>query len=251
MVLVGVAVSAQEPATLRAHGPLLVQAAGPDNGVASPNWSGYAIAGGPVPVSEVSGSWVVPAANCGPGVPAHTGASHWVGIDGYFSRTVEQTGTDSDCVKGQPVYYAWYEFYPKPGKTIRTMAVHAGDVMKASVRFDDGRFTIRISNLSTGQEFNTSASVPGARRNSAEWIAEDNSAHFTRFGTALFGQDETGVPETCFARLDIGPSLAIGTFPPKMIHAITLVNHRGVTRAVPSTLSGDGSSFTVQGPTGP
>ena len=38
-----------------------------------------------------------------------------LGIPGAIAilpGTVEQTGTDSDCNGGSPVYYAWYEFYP-------------------------------------------------------------------------------------------------------------------------------------------
>ena len=43
-----------------------------------------------------------------------------MGIDGFAATdpTVQQIGTDSDCLKGTkkmpggPSYYAWYEMYP-------------------------------------------------------------------------------------------------------------------------------------------
>ena len=43
-----------------------------------------------------------------------TASAFWVGLDGYSSTSVEQLGTDSDCVSGKPSYYAWYEMYPNP-----------------------------------------------------------------------------------------------------------------------------------------
>jgi hypothetical protein len=52
-------------------------------------------------VTAVHGSWLVPTATCD-GRPQNSGASFWVGIDGYTSATVEQTRTDSDCSKGTP-----------------------------------------------------------------------------------------------------------------------------------------------------
>ena len=39
-------------------------------------------------------------------------ASFWVGLDGFTSSSVEQTGTDSDCSGRTPDYYGWYEMFP-------------------------------------------------------------------------------------------------------------------------------------------
>ncbi len=78
----------------------------------STNWSGYAVLGSSFQWAK--GSWVVPTANCS-GVAERSirgvlGGPGWIQ---YHSTTVEQTGTDSDCVGTTPNYYAWYEFYPK------------------------------------------------------------------------------------------------------------------------------------------
>src|SRR5260370_36349871 len=77
----------------------------------STNWSGYAVETNLATpqsgvVSDVKGQWIVPSVTCN---STATYASLWVGIDGYSSNSVEQTGTDSDCSGGSGVYYAWYE----------------------------------------------------------------------------------------------------------------------------------------------
>src|SRR5690348_12236358 len=61
----------------------------------STNWSGYAVTGPNGSVSSVQGSWIVPSVTCAK--HSATYSSYWVGIDGFSSGTVEQTGTDSDC----------------------------------------------------------------------------------------------------------------------------------------------------------
>ena len=86
----------------------------------SENWSGYVAAtdpngGEPGVVSDVKATWTVPAVNCASTPSAAVGV--WVGIDGVFSPTVEQTGTASNCVGGQPSYYAWLEIYPSAART--------------------------------------------------------------------------------------------------------------------------------------
>jgi hypothetical protein len=71
----------------------------------STHWSGDAVDGAADSVTDVAGSWVVPAAT-GPAGGQKVKAlysSFWVGIDGDNSNTVEQTDTDSDWVNGQPV----------------------------------------------------------------------------------------------------------------------------------------------------
>jgi hypothetical protein len=241
------ATHAVQPGAMATHDPMRQQRQRPDGSVDSPNWSGYAVTAPAGSITGVTGSWVVPVATCSGTAPQASGASHWVGIDGYTSRTVEQTGTDADCVKGQPRYYAWYEFYPLPGITIRSLTVHAGDVMQASVTYADGLFTAAITDVTTGESFSTSAAVSAAHRNSAEWIAEDNATRFTDFGTASFGQDLTGVPVTCAASTSAGTGLQpIGAFPARQVHAITMVDSAGTTMAVTGPLFPDGTSFQVQ-----
>ncbi len=220
----------------------------PTGTVCSTNWSGYAVTGPTGSVSDVKGSWKVPSVSC---TSKTTYSSYWVGIDGYSSSTVEQTGTDSDCSSGSPVYYAWYEFYPAASVQISGFTVKPGDVVTAEVSYSTstGLFTTTITDGS--QTFSTSGSVSGAARSSAEWIIERPALCFgahckltslSNFGTVSLGTDYTSVAGTNYATIS-GTNAAIGSFGAN-VHRITMVNNAGTVLAEPSTLSTDGTSFT-------
>jgi hypothetical protein len=205
----------------------------------STNWSGYAVDGSAGSMTDVSGSWVVPAVTG----PSHTSrklkpeySSFWVGIDGDNSNTVEQTGTDSDWVNGAPVYYAWYEFYPAASKNIDTVTVHPGDVMTASVHWTGSSFTLTLTNTSTNETFSQTGSVSNAQRSSAEWIAEAPSGGgilpLADFGTVDF--------TSCTAN-----GQAIGSFAAASTEQIDMATKQGVGKATTSGLGSDGESFSV------
>jgi Peptidase A4 family len=230
--------------TARVHAPR--RAVGPAPGRArgdsiweSNNWAGYAVTGSGF--TQARGSWVVPAVDCA--VTRNASVSFWVGMDGWNDATVEQTGTDSDCDGDRPKYYAWYEFFPKAGVSITSVAVSPGDAMAAEVDYDGSEFTITMTNQSTGESYSTSAAVPGARRESAEWITEMNGSVLSDFGTARFGSDFTGAMNSNSAT-DAATSGPIGTFK-KGVQASIMVAGKDVDEAVPSFLSLDGTSFTV------
>jgi hypothetical protein len=208
----------------------------------SPNWGGYAVTG--TGFTQATGSWIVPAVDCS--ATPTSSVSFWVGIDGWTSRTVEQTGTDSDCKNGAPRYYAWYELFPKPGITIKTIKVAAGDKMSAEINYVAPEFVVTITDTTTGASFTTQAQVPKAKRESAEWIAEMNGRVFSRFGTVSFGGDYTGAAGTNAATNATvsGPISAFG----KNVWQSVLETRKGVQEAVPSALSSDGTSFTVTQP---
>lgn len=216
-----------------------------DSNFASLNWSGYAVTGPAGSVSDAKGSWIVPAVTCS-GTSSQY-ASFWVGIDGFSSGTVEQTGTDSDCRSGVPTYYAWFEFYPKPAFIINSLTISPGDVISADVNYAQGRFTVSIKDVTKGQSFSTSAKVSSAQRSSAEWIAEAPSSGgilpLANFGTVSLGQDYTAVSVTCYATVN-GVTGPIGSFSPS-VQSITMVTSSGAVKAQPSALTLDGTSFTV------
>ncbi|HTT87825.1 MAG TPA: G1 family glutamic endopeptidase, partial [Acidimicrobiales bacterium] len=160
LVLVGTSVvvsnggSGRASATPRPfHGPVQIEKSSHGK-VTSTNWSGYAVtyASGGNLFSTVSGSWAVPAVSC-PNKPQES--AFWVGIDGFqsTSTTVEQVGTDSDCVKGTkkhpggPSYYAWWELYPSPTITIPTSnyPVVPGDTINAEVSRSGSTYTLSIA----------------------------------------------------------------------------------------------------------
>ncbi len=210
------------------------------------NWGAYAVTASPGTVTDSKGSWKVPAVTCSTGEYSYS--SFWVGIDGYSSNTVEQTGTDSDCRSGTPRYYAWFEFYPQPAFIINTITVHPGDVISAEVKYIAGKFAVTITDVTTRQTFSTTKAVGSAARSSAECIAEAPSSGggilpLANFGTAYYGQVNTGVLSTCYATIN-GVTGSFGSFGSN-VQQITMVAYDGSVKAQPSALSTDGTSFSV------
>ncbi len=248
----------------RRHGPMRFHGMHPDNSVDSENWSGYAVTGSSF--TKVTGSWTVPAVNCSvtPGTRSTNAyAAFWVGIDGYSSSTVEQIGTDSDCAytKDGSVasYYAWYEFYPAASRDI-DLTISPGDQMSAEVSYSGSEFTATINDVTTGKSYTRTATVRGAARSSAEWIAESPCCTrgqqflpLSDFGTVSFGEDHTGVGSTNYAT-DSSASGAISVFGPTQctqslssncVAQINMVTSGGTVEDNNLGLSGDGTSFQV------
>ncbi len=233
--------------------------------VTSSNWSGYAVTATPGSVTYASGSWIVPAVTG----TSNSYAACWTGIDGYSSSTVEQTGTISYMNGNTPTYYAWYEFYPFEaivqinlikGQTADT--VSAGDTIFASVTYSTPSsvptFTLYIDDITAKWTYSEVALVstltksePTPALSSAEWIVEAPTSGrsilpLANFGTAYFGQDNTGVlsPANCYATIGtttapIGSLTAVsGT----AIYTITMSD--GNAKATPSTLTAE-ESFSV------
>lgn len=192
----------------------------------STNWSGYAAHSGTY--TSVSASWTEPTATCS----KTAYSSFWVGLDGYNSSTVEQTGTDSDCNGSTPKYYAWYEMYPAyPVNLSKT--VKPGDAMSASVTAGSNHaFTLVISDSTQKWTFKVTKSLSSAKQSSAEVIAEAPSSI-------------SGVlPLADFHTVNFSNSLvngqAIGNFNPV---EIVMATSGGTVKAQPSALSG-GTAFS-------
>ena len=113
----------------------------------STNWSGYAATTGTY--TSVSASWTQPAGTCSRGDQY---AAFWVGLDGYSSSSVEQTGSEVDCVGRTAEYYAWYEMYPGPSENYSN-TVRAGDHFSASVTYEgSNKFSLYIDDSTAGLE---------------------------------------------------------------------------------------------------
>lgn len=139
----------------------------------STNWSGYAATGGNGSFTSVSASWTEPTASC-PGGTQYS--SFWVGLDGYNSGSVEQTGTDADCSGTTPQYYGWYEMYPAyPVNFSNT--VRPGDSMSASVTFSGSNtYTLVLKDNTRGWTQTVVKNQSGLARSSAEVITEAPSS---------------------------------------------------------------------------
>jgi hypothetical protein len=134
----------------------------------STNWSGYADTSGTF--TSVTANWTQPAGTCSRGDQY---AAFWVGIDGYSSDTVEQTGSEVDCVGRTAQYYAWYEMYPGPSENYPN-TVEPGDQFTATVTFLGGEeFSLYIADTTQGWSQTTDASLGQTPDlSSAEVIAE-------------------------------------------------------------------------------
>jgi hypothetical protein len=208
----------------------------------SGNWAGYAVANrlnapSSGVVSEVKATWTVPSVSASDS--ARTYSSIWVGIDGYSDTTVEQTGTEQDVTPDGPVYYAWFEMYPKFGYRIGNFPVEPGDVISAEVRYvGNNRFRLSISNLTKNVTFATTQRNK-AKRQSAEWIVEAPYSH----GTLPLADFDTMTLTDCSATLS-GQTGSI-TDPSWQFDAITMADPSGAVKAEPFGLSADGASFSV------
>jgi hypothetical protein len=152
----------------------------------STNWSGYAVTGANGSFTSVSASWTEPTANCA-GVRKAQYSSFWVGLDGYNSSSVEQTGTDADCSGKTPVYYGWYEMYPAyPVNYSNT--VKPGDAMSASVTFSGSdTFTLVLKDSTQNWTQTQTINQTGLARSSAEVITEAPSSNRGVLPLADFG----------------------------------------------------------------
>jgi hypothetical protein len=158
--------------------------------VTSSNWSGYAATSSTTQFTGVSSSWVQPAGKCTSG---NQYAAFWVGLDGYSSSTVEQTGSEVDCSGRTPHYYGWYEMYPGASSDYSN-PVSPGDHFTASVTYTgSNQFVLVLSDTTKGWTQTQTQMLAGAARSSAEVIAEapcctarGGILPLTNFGTVNF-----------------------------------------------------------------
>jgi hypothetical protein len=197
----------------------------------SSHWSGYAAAGRSGTFTSVTATWTQPAVSCS-GVNSY--AAFWAGLDGYASRTVEQIGTEGDCVDGTPTYYAWFEMYPRLGYSIDALDVTPGHSYTASVtspRF--ATYALRLTDNTTGSSYTTTQRFFGQNA-SAEVIVEAPSTFRSVLPLADFGSVTfTGAQAN---------GTALGNVP--NLDPITMVTRSG-SSATPSPLDATRQSFSV------
>jgi hypothetical protein len=244
LALAGGALAASAPAAASSHpaGPTIhlirpamhgtapmVAGRRPTHAVASQNWSGYAAHG--KTYKKISANWVEPTGHC---TSSRTFSSFWVGLDGFGSRTVEQTGSEVDCSGGHAQYFGWYEMFPAfPGNF--SNPVRPGDHFTGSVTFTGGgHYTLVLKDTTQGWSHTIKKTLASAKNSSAEVIAEAPSSSsgilpLTNFGTVHFSN----------ALVDgAAMSSAHGV-------KITMVNGSGRAKDSVSALSG-GENFSVK-----
>jgi Peptidase A4 family len=198
---------------------------------ASANWAGYAVAGSGT-YTTVSASWIQPAVDCTQTPSAYS--SFWVGLDGDTSNTVEQTGTEANCISGSARYAGWYEMFPKrPVISANPMA--AGDSITASVTAGaKGRFQLALTDNTQGWSVITMQRKKAAKHASAEVIAEAPSTRKRVLPLADFASVSFGGVSVNGAQLsEATPG----------IEPITMTAE-GTVKATPGPLSGGGFAVT-------
>ncbi|HUA06320.1 MAG TPA: G1 family glutamic endopeptidase [Solirubrobacteraceae bacterium] len=235
----------------------------------SQNWAGY-VAGssdGSTQFSNVSGSWVQPTSTCSSG---QDDAAFWVGIGGDdgqsssgfgqsglgdgSSTSLEQIGTEGNCTGNGTQYYAWYELVPAAPVQLN-VTIHPGDHITASVAVNGSSTSFSLKDETTGQSFTKTVASPNPDTSSAEWIAEapsqcDGSGSCTPLPLSDFGTvDFTNATAT--ANGHTGPisdsnwssqPIALGS---NGTYDIGYGSSQNTAGATPSSLSSDGSSFSV------
>ncbi|MER7772900.1 G1 family glutamic endopeptidase [Kitasatospora sp. NPDC096140] len=188
------------------------------------NWGGYAAQGSGF--TSVSATWTEPRATCNSTNDLY---APWVGIDGYGSSSVEQTGVATDCSSGSPVNQAWYEMYPAAPVYLSTGSypVSAGDSISASVTYaGSNKYTLKLTDSTRGWTYTTTKTL-SAQRTSAEVIIESPTGSYPKFGTLSFTSATVN-----------GKSL--GSYGPVALDP----SANGTYEARTSALSSGGTSFT-------
>jgi hypothetical protein len=159
----------------------------------STNWSGYALSGSNGEFTSVTASWTEPSVTCSSsrGRSSETFSSFWVGLDGFSSDSVEQTGTEADCDGRTPDYFGWYEMFPADPVNFSN-TVEPGDSFSASVTFSGTEtFTLVLTDHTQGWTQDITQNQTGLDRSSAEVITEAPSSEsgvlpLADFGTVKF-----------------------------------------------------------------
>ncbi len=143
------------------------------------NWGGYVATGS---FSSVSGSWTEPHVTCNSSSDLF---APWVGLDGYGSQTVEQTGVQTDCSSGSPVLSAWYEMYPA-APVYWNDPVSEGDSITASVVSNGGgNYTLTLTDNTKGWTEHVDQNL-AAENVSAEAVIESPTQSYPSFSELDF-----------------------------------------------------------------
>jgi hypothetical protein len=204
-------------------------------------WAGYAVSSSqlaPQPlVLGVNGSWTVPKISAS---ASDSYSAAWIGVGGQSDNTLVQCGTEHDFTGGQEQYSVWYEMLPADAVTVNSMRVSPGDKIKASITLADSAtntWAIAIDNLSSGQGFRQNF-VYNSSQLSAEWIVERPTVNnqvtsLANFGNITFTEAKAQIDRTA------------GTISGFPNYEILMNNLNNVVLASVSSLSSDGSSFSV------
>ncbi len=177
------------------------------------NWSGSVAQGGKY--RSISAWWTQPSVKR---AFADHLAAFWVGLDGYYSKTVEQVGTAAEAVNGHTYYAAWWQMCPSNAMQFFSNPVRPGDHLKGTVTYRHGRYVLKITDTTRG--WTRSVTEYGRyARSSAEVIAEAPASVSTGrlFPLPNFGR-------VTFHAIKVNGSTPRNAFP------LTMVTRSGLTK---------------------
>lgn len=194
----------------------------------SSNWSGVADTGRTY--TSVKGSWTVPTVKAAPG---NRFASDWVGIGGFSTGDLIQSGTSEQMVGGVAQYNAWTEILPAAEVVIPGFTIHPGDAMTVTVKKGAGnKWTITVVDATSGQTFTKHLTYASCLC-SAEWIHE----------APTVGGTQSTLASTTNAVFD--PGFVNGTTVIGSGGTVDRIQLVGPTDATPSKLDSDHDGFQV------
>jgi hypothetical protein len=209
--------------------------------LASYDWGGYVVVSDQLSPSRVftniNASWTVPSVTDSQN---DTFSAVWIGIGGQLDDTLIQTGTEQDLIDGQLYYSAWYELLPADSVPIDAINVSPGDEISASISLVDAtrsQWFVQIIDLTNGQAFNQTFFYLSSRL-SAEWIVERPTVNNSIAALANFGS-------VTFKNAKASTDSRSGTIMDFPFSQVTMVNRLGSPLVEISSISSQGSSFTV------
>jgi Peptidase A4 family len=210
------------------------------------NWSGYA-ATSSQQFTYVHVRFTQPKITC-VGKVQYT--SNWSGLDGLTNSTVEQDGTDAFCGGSNhktPKYRAWYEMFP--AGSVSVFSVRPGDTIDSSVRFANGKFRLRIADLTRGISVTKVGACSSCARSSAEWIVERPALCTNKTCTKAFltmlAHFQTTTMAQAQAQVAGGKVSGIAAFDNVPIFMISLLKKGFISLDNVSPLSSSGDAFSV------
>src|SRR6266550_8220140 len=198
----------------------------------SSNWSGYAASGGTF--TSVTATWTVPTV-----AATSTGAdATWVGIGGLTSSDLIQAGTQAMVDgSGTVEYSSWIEMLPASSRNV-PLSVSAGDSVTVTITQQSGNdWLISMKNNTTNGTYNVTVQYDSSN-SSAEWVQEAPSVGRGLVSLDLFGT----VQFSGASAVRDGKTMSASALGAK---AITMINRQGQALAQPSTIAGDGSTFSI------
>jgi hypothetical protein len=138
-------------------------------------WAGYLVASNtnkPEPtITSINASWTVPEITQ---FTSGASSAEWIGIGGFFDKTLIQVGSEQDSFRDHEEYSVWYELLPDNAITIESINVSPGDTIYASISLVNpamDEWLIYIADSNGNQVFQKTV-IYHASQLSAEWILE-------------------------------------------------------------------------------